>query len=114
MGLPLARRPLAKRLLVLALASVFWLLVAEVAYRAFQALRGRPYSAEAAEARLDELIVNLRGLTGATVIAIDREAADVIYPTGDEELREGDKLILTGTTEAVQAAQGLLTPAVQG
>ena len=53
--------------------------------------------------------INLRGLTGATVIAIDRDAADVIYPTGDEELRAGDALILTGTNEAVQAAQTLLT-----
>ncbi len=55
--------------------------------------------------------INLRGLTGATVIAIDRDSADVIYPTGDEELRVGDALILTGTNEAVQAAQTLLTAA---
>jgi monovalent cation:H+ antiporter-2, CPA2 family len=53
--------------------------------------------------------INLRGLTGATVIAIDRDSADVIYPTGDEELHVGDALILTGTNEAVQAAQTLLT-----
>jgi len=53
--------------------------------------------------------INLRGLTGATVIAIDRDAADVIYPTGDEELRAGDALILTGTHEAVQAAQEMLS-----
>jgi CPA2 family monovalent cation:H+ antiporter-2 len=52
--------------------------------------------------------INLRGLTGATVIAIDRDSDDVIYPTGDEELRAGDALILTGTTEAVQAAQEML------
>jgi CPA2 family monovalent cation:H+ antiporter-2 len=52
--------------------------------------------------------INLRGLTGATVIAIDRDSADVIYPTGDEVLNAGDALILTGTTDAVQAAQGLL------
>jgi CPA2 family monovalent cation:H+ antiporter-2 len=63
--------------------------------------------------------INLRGLTGATVIAIDRDSADVIYPTGDEELRAGDALILTGTNEAVQAAEALLTapaparPAIQ-
>jgi CPA2 family monovalent cation:H+ antiporter-2 len=52
--------------------------------------------------------LTLRGLTGATVIAIDRESADVIYPTGDEELRAGDALILTGTAEAVQAARDLI------
>jgi CPA2 family monovalent cation:H+ antiporter-2 len=52
--------------------------------------------------------INLRGLTGATVIAIDRDAADVIYPTGDETLRAGDALIVTGTTDAVVAAQELV------
>jgi CPA2 family monovalent cation:H+ antiporter-2 len=52
--------------------------------------------------------INLRGLTGATVIAIDRESADVIYPTGDEELHAGDALIVTGTSEAVQAVQELV------
>jgi CPA2 family monovalent cation:H+ antiporter-2 len=48
--------------------------------------------------------LNLRGLTGATVIAIDREAG-VVYPTGDETLSEGDTLVLTGTEEAVRAAR---------
>jgi len=62
MGLPLPRRPLARKLLILGLASVFWLCAAELAYRLFQALRGRPYAAEAAEVRLDELIIGLRGL----------------------------------------------------
>jgi monovalent cation:H+ antiporter-2, CPA2 family len=52
--------------------------------------------------------IDLRGLTGATVIAIDREPADVIYPTGDELLAAGDTLIITGTTQAVQGAQDLL------
>jgi len=52
--------------------------------------------------------IDLRGLTGATVIAIDRDGGDVIYPTGDEELRASDALIVTGTAEAVQAAQALL------
>ena len=57
--------------------------------------------------------IDLRGLTGATVIAIDREPADVIYPTGDEVMTNGDTLIITGTTQAVQAAQELLAaPAV--
>jgi CPA2 family monovalent cation:H+ antiporter-2 len=55
--------------------------------------------------------INLRGLTGATVIAIDRDAADVIYPTGDEVLALGDALIITGTAEAVQSAQALLVTA---
>jgi monovalent cation:H+ antiporter-2, CPA2 family len=52
--------------------------------------------------------LDLRGLTGATVIAIDREPADVIYPTADETLRPGDTLVVTGAAEAVAAAQELL------
>jgi CPA2 family monovalent cation:H+ antiporter-2 len=56
--------------------------------------------------------IDLRGLTGATVIAIDREPADVIYPTGDEVLAASDTLIITGTAQAVQSAQDLLAPAV--
>jgi CPA2 family monovalent cation:H+ antiporter-2 len=52
--------------------------------------------------------IDLRGLTGATVIAIDREPADVIYPTADETLRRGDTLVVTGAVEAVEAAQELL------
>jgi CPA2 family monovalent cation:H+ antiporter-2 len=55
--------------------------------------------------------INLRGLTGATVIAIDRDSADVIYPTGDEELYAGDALIVTGTSDAVQAVQELVAVA---
>jgi CPA2 family monovalent cation:H+ antiporter-2 len=58
--------------------------------------------------------LNLRGLTGATVIAIDREPADVVYPTADETLREADTLILTGTAEAVDAARGLLAEGMGG
>ncbi len=52
--------------------------------------------------------LNLRGLTGATVIAIDRENSDVIYPTADEVLQEGDTLVLTGTREAVRSATDVL------
>jgi CPA2 family monovalent cation:H+ antiporter-2 len=52
--------------------------------------------------------LDLRGLTGATVIAIDREPADVVYPTADETLRAGDTLVVIGSTEAVAAAGDLL------
>jgi CPA2 family monovalent cation:H+ antiporter-2 len=52
--------------------------------------------------------LDLRGLTGATVIAIDREADGVVYPTGDETLGAGDTLILTGTAAAVTSARELI------
>jgi CPA2 family monovalent cation:H+ antiporter-2 len=52
--------------------------------------------------------IDLRALTGATVIAIDRGPHDVVYPDADETILAGDVLVLTGTTEAVAAARGLL------
>jgi CPA2 family monovalent cation:H+ antiporter-2 len=55
--------------------------------------------------------LNLRSLTGATVIAIDRAdggAADVVFPAADEVLRAGDALVLAGSDEALAAARDLL------
>jgi CPA2 family monovalent cation:H+ antiporter-2 len=52
--------------------------------------------------------MNLRGLTGATVLAIERSPAEVVLPTAEEILRENDVLVLTGTFEAVGAARELL------
>jgi CPA2 family monovalent cation:H+ antiporter-2 len=52
--------------------------------------------------------LNLRGLTGATVLAIERSPAEVVFPAADEVLRENDILILTGTHEAVASARELL------
>jgi CPA2 family monovalent cation:H+ antiporter-2 len=52
--------------------------------------------------------LDLRGLTGATVIAIERQPADVVYPTAEEKLRPGDTLVVTGSAEAVAAARELL------
>jgi monovalent cation:H+ antiporter-2, CPA2 family len=55
--------------------------------------------------------VNLRGLTGATVLAIDRGSGEVVVPSAEETLREHDLLVLTGTCEAVQAACEVLSKA---
>ncbi len=52
--------------------------------------------------------INLRGLTGATVLAISRGADSIVAPTAGERLREGDVLALAGTHEAVEAARVLL------
>jgi monovalent cation:H+ antiporter-2, CPA2 family len=52
--------------------------------------------------------LNLRGLTGATVLAIERGAGEVVFPSAEEVLREGDVLVLTGTGDAVSAAADLL------
>jgi len=52
--------------------------------------------------------INLRGLTGASVLAIAREEGGVIVPSAAEALRAGDVLALAGTHEAVEAARQLL------
>jgi CPA2 family monovalent cation:H+ antiporter-2 len=52
--------------------------------------------------------VNLRGMTGAMVIAIRRGEESLVLPAGNEVLRAGDVLVITGTEEAVSAARGLL------
>ena len=48
--------------------------------------------------------VNLRGLTGATVLAIRREHADVLTPEGKVALEAADTLVLAGTKDALAAA----------
>ena len=52
--------------------------------------------------------LDLRGRTGATVLAIVRGEDGVIVPTASEVLREGDCLALAGTKEAVESASRLL------
>jgi len=58
--------------------------------------------------------LNLRGLTGATVLAVRREDESVIVPTALERLRADDVLALAGTTEAIEAARGVLTGKEKG
>ena len=52
--------------------------------------------------------LNLRGLTGATVLAITRDGVPVLIPTGREVLLVGDVLAIAGTTEAIRAAEEIL------
>jgi CPA2 family monovalent cation:H+ antiporter-2 len=54
----------------------------------------------------------LRGRTGATVIAISRGPDVVLVPDGHELLQAGDVLALAGTREAVDAARKLLKDGV--
>jgi len=54
--------------------------------------------------------LNLRGLTGATVLAIHRGEEGISFPTAREVLQQGDVVALAGTHEAVEAARGLLAP----
>jgi CPA2 family monovalent cation:H+ antiporter-2 len=52
--------------------------------------------------------VNLRGLTGATVLAIVRRNQQVLMPSGHETLHEGDVLAVVGSHEAVESARALI------
>jgi CPA2 family monovalent cation:H+ antiporter-2 len=52
--------------------------------------------------------LNLRGVTGATVLAITRGDAGVLVPTAKEVLRAGDTLALAGTHEAIDDAKQFL------
>jgi monovalent cation:H+ antiporter-2, CPA2 family len=49
--------------------------------------------------------LNLRGLSGATVLALVREGHGTVIPTGRETLRAGDVLALAGTADAVRLAR---------
>jgi CPA2 family monovalent cation:H+ antiporter-2 len=52
--------------------------------------------------------LDLRGRTGATVLAIRRDGAPIPSPGAAERLREGDVLALTGTADALDAARTAL------
>ena len=56
------------------------------------------------------LDINLRALTGATVLAIHREGDASVLPTADAVLRAGDVLALAGPPEAIEAAERLVAP----
>jgi K+/H+ antiporter YhaU regulatory subunit KhtT len=53
--------------------------------------------------------LDVRGTTGATVLAIAREPDGTMIPTGREVLQENDTLVLAGTHESIIQARRLLT-----
>jgi CPA2 family monovalent cation:H+ antiporter-2 len=56
--------------------------------------------------------LDLRGLTGATVLAIVRDGEQIAAPGGRVQLKVGDVLAVAGSTEAIAAARSLVeTPA---
>jgi CPA2 family monovalent cation:H+ antiporter-2 len=71
----------------------------------------RPVKLSAGCAAVGQTLVGLdvRGSTGATVLAIAREPEGAMIPTGREVLREDDTLVLAGTHEAIAQAHRLLT-----
>jgi CPA2 family monovalent cation:H+ antiporter-2 len=75
---------------------------------------GEPVSLEldARSAGVDKTLgqLDLRGLTGATVLAIQRAGGGLSVPSAHEILRAGDVLAIVGTDEAIDAARALLAP----
>lgn len=53
---------------------------------------------------------NLRGLTGATVLAIQRGPRSIAVPSAADTIEAGDVLALAGSTDAIGAARALLQP----
>jgi len=49
--------------------------------------------------------LNLRGRTGATVVGVSRNGGEIPHPSARERLEPGDLVALTGSRDAVQAAQ---------
>lgn len=52
--------------------------------------------------------LNLRGRSGATVLAISRDGESIVVPTASERLQAGDVLAVTGSHEAIATAKELL------
>ncbi|MGE5803595.1 MAG: cation:proton antiporter regulatory subunit, partial [Gemmatimonadota bacterium] len=52
--------------------------------------------------------LNLRGRSGATVLAISRDGESIAVPTAGERLQAGDVLALAGSQEAIDAAKEML------
>lgn len=69
-------------------------------------LRIAPGSAIAGQSLAE---ANLRGITGATVLAILRDGESVTMPSGSEVVRAGDVLAVVGSDDAVDAARAFVT-----
>lgn len=57
--------------------------------------------------------LDLRVVTGATVVAVQRGEAIQSMPSGSEKLQVGDSVILAGTEKAVTEARALLQPSAR-
>jgi CPA2 family monovalent cation:H+ antiporter-2 len=51
--------------------------------------------------------LNLRSLTGASVIAVMRGSERILMPSGKEIMQAGDSIVLVGTHEAIHKAKEL-------
>jgi CPA2 family monovalent cation:H+ antiporter-2 len=54
--------------------------------------------------------LNMRGLTGATVLALLRGEEQFVSPRGDQQLQTGDVIAVAGTHEAVDGVRAMVNP----
>jgi CPA2 family monovalent cation:H+ antiporter-2 len=54
--------------------------------------------------------LNMRGLTGATVLALLRGDEQFISPRGDQRLEQGDVIAVAGTHDAVSGVRAMVNP----
>ena len=52
--------------------------------------------------------VELRTQTGASIVGIERNGTKLINPGPDEDLREGDQVLLLGTRPQIDSAKAAL------
>jgi CPA2 family monovalent cation:H+ antiporter-2 len=57
--------------------------------------------------------LNMRGLTGATVLALLRGDDQFISPRGDQRLEQGDVIAVAGTHDAVSGVRAMVNPGSQ-
>ena len=67
-------------------------------------------TAESAAAGRTLAELDMRGLTGATVLALLRGGEQVISPRGDLRLEQGDVIAVAGTHDAVAGVRAMVTP----
>ena len=54
--------------------------------------------------------IELRKITGASIVGIEREGENVINPGPDEELKDGDRVLLLGNRDQLSAAEKMIIP----
>jgi CPA2 family monovalent cation:H+ antiporter-2 len=57
--------------------------------------------------------LNMRGLTGATVLALLRGDEQFVSPRGDQRLEQGDVIAVAGTHDAVDGVRSMVNPSAE-
>jgi len=58
--------------------------------------------------------LRLRTLTGASIVAIQRNGANLVNPGPEDDIQRGDRVLLLGTREHLRAAEALIAGEAKG